>query len=103
MNATHESETLVLVAAAHVGSRRLGVRQVRLPGNHCSTADHAAALVGGDTLRDVQAGLRGGARVIAVATATDSEQALLNEGADIVLPDLRDTRAVTKALAGIAA
>jgi hypothetical protein len=40
--------------------------------------------------------------VIAVATGTDSEQALLNEGADIVLPDLRDTRAVTKAVAGIA-
>jgi len=46
--------------------------------------------------------LHGGARVIAVATGTDSEQALLNEGADIVLPDLRDTRAVAKAVAGIA-
>lgn len=48
-----------------------------------------------------EARLRGGARVIAVATGTDSAEALLNEGADIVLPDLRDTRAVTRAVAGI--
>ncbi len=27
----HESETLVLVAAAHVGSKLLGIRQVLLP------------------------------------------------------------------------
>ena len=57
----------------------------------------------GDTLRDVQAGRNGGARVIAVATGADGAEALRQEGADIALPDLRDTRAVTEAVAASAA
>ena len=76
----------------------------------CFAQDRAAAKYGqpfskgntvliGDTLRDVQAGRDGGARVIAVATGADSVEALRQEGADIVLPDLRDTRAVTEAVA----
>lgn len=56
----------------------------------------------GDTLRDVQAGLVGGARVVAVATGTDSEEDLRSAGAHIVLPNLADTQAVLAAVTGLA-
>lgn len=49
----------------------------------------------------VRAGLKGGARVVAVATGSDSEEDLRAEGADIVLADLRDTRAVVEAVTGL--
>jgi phosphoglycolate phosphatase len=52
----------------------------------------------GDTPRDVQAGRSGGARVIAVASGADGEDALRAEGADIVLPDLANTDAVVRAV-----
>jgi phosphoglycolate phosphatase-like HAD superfamily hydrolase len=56
----------------------------------------------GDTLRDVRAGRNGGAHVIGIATGPDSVEALRSEGADIVFPDLRDTRAVVEAVTGFA-
>jgi len=52
----------------------------------------------GDTLRDVRAGRNGGAHVVGVATGPDTMDALRSEGADIVLPDLRDTRVVVEAI-----
>jgi phosphoglycolate phosphatase len=52
----------------------------------------------GDTPRDVQAGRDGGAHVVAVASGSDSTETLLAAGADIVLPDLRDTSAVVTAI-----
>ena len=56
----------------------------------------------GDTLRDVRAGRNGGAHVVGVATGSDSMDALRHEGADIVFPDLRDTRVVVEAVTGFA-
>ncbi len=56
----------------------------------------------GDTLRDVQAGRNGGAYVVGVATGPDNMDALRREGADIVFPDLQDTRAVVEAVTGFA-
>jgi phosphoglycolate phosphatase len=56
----------------------------------------------GDTLRDVRAGRNGGAYVVGVATGPDSMDALRREGADIVFPDLQDTRAVVEAVTGFA-
>lgn len=56
----------------------------------------------GDTLRDVQAGRSGGAYVVGVATGPDSMDALRWEGADIVFPDLQDTRVVVEAVTGLA-
>jgi phosphoglycolate phosphatase len=56
----------------------------------------------GDTLRDVRAGRNGGACVVGVATGPDSMDALRREGADIVFPDLQDTRAVVEAVTGFA-
>lgn len=48
----------------------------------------------GDTVRDVRAGTEGGARVLAIATGTDSMETLQAEGAEVVLPSLSDTAAV---------
>ena len=56
----------------------------------------------GDTLRDVRAGRNGGAHVVGVATGPDSMDALRREGADMVFPDLRDTRMVVEAVTGFA-
>jgi phosphoglycolate phosphatase len=44
----------------------------------------------------------GGARVVAVATGSDSVESLRAAGADVVLPDLRDTRAVAEAVTSLA-
>ncbi len=52
----------------------------------------------GDTPRDVQAGRNGGAYVVAVASGSDSMEVLHREGANTVLPDLRDTQAVVSAV-----
>lgn len=60
--------------------------------------DKASTVLIGDTPRDVQAGRTGGARVVAVATGSDSMRTLRDEGADAVLPDLRDTQAVVDAI-----
>jgi phosphoglycolate phosphatase-like HAD superfamily hydrolase len=84
-----------------VRAKLVGIAQVRASGRYSQVFDKRNTVLIGDTLRDVQAGLRGGARVIAVATGTDSAEALLNEGVDIVLRDLQDTRAVTKAVADV--
>ena len=54
----------------------------------------------GDTPLDVAAGRHGGARVIAVATGRHGEDELRDAGADVVLPDLRDTAAVLAAVLG---
>jgi phosphoglycolate phosphatase len=52
----------------------------------------------GDTPRDVQAGLDGGAKVVAVATGESSADELRLAGAHAVLSSLEDTAALTKAL-----
>ena len=79
----------------------VGIAQLRASDSYGDVFSKTNTVLIGDTLRDVRAGLHGGARVIAVATGTDSEQALLDEGADIVLPDLRNTRAVKNAVANL--
>ena len=55
----------------------------------------------GDTPRDVRAGRDGGARVVAVATGSDSVESLRAAGADVVLPDLLDTKAVAEAVTSL--
>jgi phosphoglycolate phosphatase len=52
----------------------------------------------GDSLRDVEAGRVGGARVVAVATGRTDADALQEAGADTVLADLSDTEAVLAAV-----
>jgi phosphoglycolate phosphatase len=60
--------------------------------------DGAATIVVGDTPLDVAAGLAAGARAVAVATGSFSAAELRSAGADVVLPDLVDTRLVVEAL-----
>jgi phosphoglycolate phosphatase-like HAD superfamily hydrolase len=52
----------------------------------------------GDTPLDVAAAREGGARAVAVATGPFSPEELSASGADVVLADLRDTRAVVAAV-----
>jgi phosphoglycolate phosphatase-like HAD superfamily hydrolase len=52
----------------------------------------------GDTVGDVTAARRGGARIIAIASGRDNEAALRSAGAEVVLPSLRDSDAVVEAL-----
>jgi phosphoglycolate phosphatase-like HAD superfamily hydrolase len=55
----------------------------------------------GDTPLDVEAGHRGGARVLAVATGSSDEAELRAAGAELVLADLTDTDAVVQAVLGV--
>lgn len=52
----------------------------------------------GDTPRDIEAGRRSGSHVIGVATGAYDAQRLLDEGADQVFEDLRDTDAIIGAV-----
>jgi phosphoglycolate phosphatase-like HAD superfamily hydrolase len=58
------------------------------------------AVVIGDTPLDVACAAAWGARCIAVATGNFSVSELRAAGADVVMPDLRDTAAVIAAIAG---
>ncbi|WP_214105598.1 HAD hydrolase-like protein [Acrocarpospora catenulata] len=60
----------------------------------------ADTVIVGDTLRDVATAQAAGARVVPVATGTTSTAKLRAAGADVVLPDLADTRAVIQAITG---
>jgi len=72
-------------AAAH---QRSGVAGFRGPGT----------VVVGDTPLDIAAALDAGARAVGVATGPFSVAELRAAGADVVLPDLSDTRLVVEAL-----
>ncbi|HEY7144286.1 MAG TPA: haloacid dehalogenase-like hydrolase [Streptosporangiaceae bacterium] len=74
------------------------VAQERATVKHGVKFDKRNTILIGDTPRDVQAGQNGGAYVIAVASGSDSMDALRAEGADIVLPDLRSTDALVQAV-----
>ncbi|MFF2041942.1 HAD family hydrolase [Kitasatospora sp. NPDC058170] len=60
--------------------------------------DAGSTVLVGDTPQDVRAGLAGGSRVVAVASGASSGAVLRAAGADAVLPDLRDTAAVVRAV-----
>jgi phosphoglycolate phosphatase len=60
--------------------------------------DESTTVIVGDSLRDVEAGLVGGARVVAVATGRTDRDALQEAGAETVLSDLIDTDAVLRAV-----
>jgi len=60
--------------------------------------EHDVTILGGDTPRDVQAGIDGGARVIAVATGGVSVAELEEAGADLALIDLTDVDQVLAAV-----
>jgi phosphoglycolate phosphatase len=58
----------------------------------------ATTVLIGDTPRDVEAGRLGGAYVVGVCTGKFDAETLTGLGADVVLPDLRDTEKVVAAV-----
>jgi phosphoglycolate phosphatase len=82
-----------------VRSRLVAIARHRASSKYSISFDRDSTVLVGDTLRDVDAGLQGGARVIAVATGIDSETTLREAGAHEVLPDLVDTAQFLGALA----
>jgi phosphoglycolate phosphatase len=71
--------------------RLVAVAQRRASEKYGGVFDRESTVLVGDTSRDVEAGLKGGALVIGVATGTESEAALRQAGAHEVLPNLVDT------------
>jgi phosphoglycolate phosphatase len=76
----------------------VGIARERASAKYDVKFDKTTTVLIGDTPRDIQAGRNGGAYVVAVASGSDSVEALRHEGADVVLPDLRDTQAVVEAI-----
>ncbi|GHH87476.1 haloacid dehalogenase [Streptomyces sulfonofaciens] len=83
-----------------VRARLVPVAQRRAGERYGTRFDRENTVLVGDTLRDVAAGVEGGARVVAVATGEDTAEDLLAAGAEAVLPDLRATSSVVALLAG---
>jgi phosphoglycolate phosphatase len=81
-----------------VRANLVGFAQKRATAKYGSNFDQATTVLLGDTPRDVQAGIIGGAYVIGVASGSDDVSTLREEGANVVLPDLRDTQAVLAAI-----
>ena len=81
----------------------VAVAQRRASAKHGIAFGPANTVIIGDTPRDVRAGRDGGARVVAVASGSDNMDVLRAEGADVVLPNLRDTLAVIDAVTSLAA
>jgi phosphoglycolate phosphatase len=85
-----------------VRANLVAVAQARAIAKYGETFDKANTVLIGDTPRDVRAGRDGGAWVVGVATGADNVESLRAAGADVVLPDLRDTRAVAEAVTSLA-
>lgn len=66
------------------------IAQDRATVKHGGRFNRDNTVIVGDSLEDVRTGLEGGARVIAVASGTTTEQQLRAAGADHVLPDLTE-------------
>jgi phosphoglycolate phosphatase len=78
----------------------VGVARAKAARKHGVAFDGPATVLVGDTPLDVAAGQASGARVVAVATGPYRVDELEAAGADVVLPDLRDTGAVVAAVLG---
>lgn len=81
-----------------VRANLVGVAQERATIKYAVRFDKENTVLIGDTIRDVRAGRNGGAHVIAVASGTDTMEALRAEGANIVLLNLQNTQAVVEAV-----
>jgi len=81
-----------------VRANLVAVAQQRASAKYGVSFGPATTVLVGDTPRDVRAGLDGGAHVVAVASGSDDMDTLRKEGADVALPDLRDTEALVRAV-----
>jgi phosphoglycolate phosphatase-like HAD superfamily hydrolase len=86
---------------AEVRADLVEVARLRASKKHSITIAPTSTVLIGDTLRDVQAGHGGGAYVVGVATGPVTVEELAAEGADAVLPDLRDTGLVVRTVLGL--
>jgi phosphoglycolate phosphatase len=66
-----------------------------------ATFTEETTVIIGDSSSDVEAALKGGAQIIAVASGGTSVKELQSAGATAVLRDLADTAAVRRAVAGL--
>jgi phosphoglycolate phosphatase-like HAD superfamily hydrolase len=89
------SDDIVRANLVAVAQKRAGVK-------YGAVFDRSNTVLIGDTPRDVEAGKRGGASVIAVASGAYDADELRAAGADVVLTDLMDTAAVVKAVTAVA-
>jgi phosphoglycolate phosphatase-like HAD superfamily hydrolase len=81
-----------------VRPRLVGAAQRKASAKYGVTFDPASTVLVGDTERDVEAALEGGAMIVAVATGVMSEQQLRDAGAHIVLPNLTDAAGFVEVL-----
>lgn len=78
----------------------LQVARGRASDKHGVTFDEKSTAYIADSVRDVEAARIGGARMIAIASGRSTAAELTAAGADVVLDDLTDTRALLAALNG---
>jgi phosphoglycolate phosphatase len=78
----------------------VAIARQRAEEGHGHTFDNGRTVLIGDTPNDVAAAHESAARIIAVATGRDTADELTAAGADTVLDDLADTRAVLAAIYG---
>lgn len=88
-------------APSALRSNLVGVAQRKAARKYGGQFDRSTTVQVGDTPRDVQAGRQGGAYVLAVASGASGPEELRAEGADAVLPDLRETGAVVDAILAV--
>ncbi|MBB5937232.1 HAD family hydrolase [Streptomyces zagrosensis] len=77
----------------------VSIAQQRATAAYRRAFDRRNTVIVGDSLQDVSTGREGGAHVIGVASGTTSREALIEAGADHVIPDLTDTRRLLKLIA----
>ncbi|GAB3989902.1 haloacid dehalogenase-like hydrolase [Actinoallomurus acanthiterrae] len=81
-----------------VRAHLVGIARQRATERHGATFTPENTVVIGDTPSDVEAALKGGADIIAVASGKTSIDELRHAGATKALPDLTDTAALTAAI-----
>lgn len=84
-----------------VRTNLVGIARSRATAKYGQVFDESCTVLIGDTPRDVQAALDGGARIVAVASGNSTPEALHAAGAHLVLPDLHDTPAAVTAIRGL--
>jgi phosphoglycolate phosphatase-like HAD superfamily hydrolase len=87
-------------AEAYPKGTLLQVTKQRAAAKYGVDFDETSTVYIADSPRDVDAAMIGGARSIAVASGRATTAELRDAGADVVLPDLTDTAALLRCLAG---
>ncbi|MFI0448372.1 HAD family hydrolase [Actinomadura sp. 6N118] len=76
----------------------VNIARQRAADRHQVTFTPETTVIIGDTTSDVEAALKGGAHIIAIASGRTSAQELRDAGATVVFPDLTDTAAIVQAV-----